>query len=87
MGVRIEEGELAKLLALAAGCSNVVVFSGSGLSAPSGELSSSPSELVAMLEIVERERGDGDRERVELATSALSVRQCSNEASGCHFQA
>lgn len=35
--VRSPEGELSKLLALAAGCGNVVVFSGSGLSAPSGE--------------------------------------------------
>jgi hypothetical protein len=35
-GSRSDNGELAKLLALAAGCSRVVVFSGSGLSAPSG---------------------------------------------------
>jgi hypothetical protein len=35
-GVRSDGSELAKLLALAAGCSRVVVFSGSGLSAPSG---------------------------------------------------
>lgn len=35
-GARSDNGELAKLLALAAGCSRVVVFSGSGLSAPSG---------------------------------------------------
>lgn len=36
-GSRSAEAELAKLLAAAAGCRNVVIFSGSGLSAPSGE--------------------------------------------------
>lgn len=50
-GSRSDNGELAKLLALAAGCSRVVVFSGSGLSAPSGAAACTKPHCTAMPEL------------------------------------